>query len=218
MNINKHLEFFNPFDVREDVHIIGVGAVGSFIALQLAKLGISKFHIWDFDTVDDHNIANQVYTFKDIGRLKTEAMRDHILENNPDCEVVCHGKYEGDPLTGYVFMEVDSVELRKRIAEENQFNRMLKRVFDGRIGLATGQVITVDWQDDAAIENYIKLCDFKDSDADVAVSACGTTLSVSPSVLTTAGEAVAMFINAIKGAPCASIIAFDAFSAKMRGM
>ena len=218
MNINKHLEFFNPFNVIEDVHIIGVGAVGSFIALQLAKLGISKFHIWDFDTVDDHNIANQVYTFKDIGRLKTDAMKDHILENNPDCEVITHGKYEGDPLTGYVFMEVDSVELRKRIAEDNQFNRMLKRIFDGRIGLATGQVITVDWQNDTAIENYIKLCDFKDNDADVTVSACGTTLSVSPSVLTTAGEAVAMFINAIKGAPCASIIAFDAFSAKMRGM
>lgn len=218
MNLNKHLEFFNPFDVKDDIHIIGVGAVGSFIALQLAKLGISKFHIWDFDTVDDHNIANQVYTFRDIGRAKTDAMKDHILANNPDCEVITHGKYEGDPLTGYVFMEVDSVELRKTIAEDNQYNRMLKKVFDGRIGLSSGQLITVDWQDDDAIENYIKLCDFKDSDADVAVSACGTTLSVSPSVLTTAAEAVAMFINTIKGAPCANIVAFDSFSAKMRGI
>jgi molybdopterin/thiamine biosynthesis adenylyltransferase len=218
IDLNKHLEFFNPFDIKDDIHIIGVGAVGSFVALQLAKLGLSRINIWDFDTVDEHNITNQVYGVKDIGRLKTDAMKDHILGQNPDCDVITHGKYENQPLSGYIFMEVDSVELRHRIAEDNMFNRMIKYIFDGRIGLSSGQVISVDWQDNDAIENYLKLCDFKDSDADVAVSACGMTLSVSPSVFITAAEVVAMFINVAKNNRPATIVAFDAFSAKMRGM
>ena len=144
IDINKHLEFFNPTTVTDDIHIIGVGAVGSYIALQIAKLGTSRLHIWDFDTVEEHNITNQVYTFKDIGRLKTEALKDHLQASNPEMEVITHGKYERQPLTGYIFMEVDSVELRHRIAEQNQFNRLIKYVIDGRIGLSSGQVFVVE--------------------------------------------------------------------------
>ena len=63
MNLNKHIEFFDPSKLKEkniDINIIGVGAVGSYIALQLAKLGVEKIIIWDFDVVDEHNITNQV--------------------------------------------------------------------------------------------------------------------------------------------------------------
>ena len=48
MDLNKHIEFFNPEKLKDkniDVNIIGVGAVGSYIALQLAKLGIEKLII-----------------------------------------------------------------------------------------------------------------------------------------------------------------------------
>lgn len=218
LDIIKHLEFFNPTTVDSDVHVIGVGAVGSYIALQLAKLGVKRVHLWDFDTVEEHNIPNQVYTQKDLGRKKTEAIRDHMLDNNPEMEIVLHEKYEAQPISGYVFMEVDSVELRLNILEINEFNKSIKYVFDGRIGLATGQVFSIDWHNSAAIENYRKLCSFKDSDADVAVSACGTTLSVAPSVLLTAAEAVASFINAIKGEKVSSMTMFDAFTGKMRSM
>lgn len=218
LDITKHLEFFNPMDVTDDIHIIGVGAVGSYIALQIAKLGMRKLHIWDFDDVEEHNITNQVYTFKDIGKQKTEALRDHLLASNPEMEIVIHGKYERQPLSGYVFMEVDSVELRHQIAEINQFNRMIKFVIDGRIGLSSGQVFVVNWASNAAVDNYLKLCDFKDSEADVAVSACGTTLSVSPSVYVTAAEAVAAFISAAKNEEVPSMIVFDSFLYKMRAM
>ena len=69
VNTLKHIEFFNPNKVKnKEVHIIGVGAVGSFIALTLAKLGLQKLTIWDFDTVEETNVANQVYTQKDVGK------------------------------------------------------------------------------------------------------------------------------------------------------
>lgn len=55
MNLNKHREYFDPEKIREakvPIHIIGVGAIGSHIAIQLAKLGIEEITVWDFDTVD----------------------------------------------------------------------------------------------------------------------------------------------------------------------
>jgi molybdopterin/thiamine biosynthesis adenylyltransferase len=216
MDLTKHIEFFNPAGLRtEDVNIIGVGAVGSWIAIQLAKLGLRKVTIWDFDTVDDHNITNQVYTQEDIGKLKTDALKAHLLANNPEMEVVCHGKYEGQDLSGIIFMEVDSVELRHKIALESRYNGRIDMVIDGRIGLATGIVYAVDWKKDSEIENYISLCDFKDSESDAPVSACGTTLSVSPTVLIVAAEAVADLINHVNGKPVAKRVAFDSFESKL---
>ena len=79
MNLNKHIEFFNPAKLNNyEIHVIGVGAVGSYIALTLAKLGIKKLYIWDFDTVEEHNITNQVYNYNDLGKPKTLALKSHL--------------------------------------------------------------------------------------------------------------------------------------------
>ena len=46
--------------------------MGSRIAELLARLGIRKINIWDMDTVEDKNVANQIYTHKHIGMNKTD--------------------------------------------------------------------------------------------------------------------------------------------------
>lgn len=73
MNLNKHREYFDPEKIREakvPIHIIGVGAIGSHIAIQLAKLGIEEITVWDFDTVDDHNIQIKFIHFKILENQK----------------------------------------------------------------------------------------------------------------------------------------------------
>ena len=70
MNLNKHLEFLAPSDYSKPIHIIGVGAVGSRIAEQIARLGFTRVIIYDFDTVDDINIPNQLFYHADIGKTK----------------------------------------------------------------------------------------------------------------------------------------------------
>lgn len=219
MDLTKHQSFFNPIELRsKEINIIGVGAVGSWIAIQLAKLGIEKLTIWDFDTVDDHNITNQVYTQNDLKKLKVDALEEHLLANNPTMKIIKKGKYTNEILKGIVFLEVDSVELRHKIATDNMYNAYLDLVIDGRIGLSTGIVYCINWKNSKDVENYISLCDFKDSESDAPVSACGTTLSVSPSVLTTAAYAVSTLINYAKGEETCKIVSFDAFSFKTRGM
>lgn len=66
MNLSKSLEFFDPLNINESIHIIGIGAMGSRIAELLVRLGIPKIHIWDMDTVEDKNITNQLYTHSSL--------------------------------------------------------------------------------------------------------------------------------------------------------
>jgi len=223
MNLNKHMEFFNPVKIKEqrlDVNIIGVGAVGSFIALQLAKLGVPKLIVWDFDEVDDHNITNQVYTFNDIGKPKTDAIEEHLKAQNPEIEIVKKGRWNpGDPISGIVFLEVDSMKVRQAFCEDNEFNSEIKAIIDARIGLATGEVNFCYWNDEESQKRYInKVNAFSDDEASVTVSACGTILSVSPSVLIAASEAVASFINFINNERNNSYFTFDAFKGKMASL
>lgn len=215
MNLNKHIDFFNPSElVGKEINIIGVGAVGSYIALQLSKLGIRNLTIWDFDTVEEHNITNQVYTQLDLGKRKVDALELHLKASNPNINIIKKGKYTNQKLSGIVFMEVDSVELRHDIAIINQLNDEIELLIDGRIGLETGQVHTVDWSNDEEVDQYIDKTDFKDDEVDVPRSGCGTTLSVSPSVLLTASYAVSNLINYCKGESVPRYIEFNAFSYK----
>ena len=62
MNLSKSLEYFDPInDFEGAIHVIGIGAMGSRIVELLVRLGVPRIHIWDFDTVEDKNITNQLY-------------------------------------------------------------------------------------------------------------------------------------------------------------
>ena len=116
MNLSKSLEFFDPInDYEGAIHVIGIGAMGSRIAELLVRLGIQRIHIWDFDTVEDKNITNQLYFHHQIGMKKTDALQEILKDINPTCEVKIHDKWEGQTLAGYVFLCVDSIELRHEI-------------------------------------------------------------------------------------------------------
>ena len=196
MNLNKHLSFFNPASLRkEEINIIGCGAIGSNVALQLAKLGVEKLVLWDFDIVSEHNITNQIYNINDVGRPKVEALEEHLKLQNPTIRIIKKGKYSTQPLKGILILAVDSIELRHKIAKQQEYNIMLRLVIDGRIGLETSQAYCIDWTKSENIENYLKLTDFKDNEVSVPVSPCGTTLSVSPSVQTAVSTMVAFLIN-----------------------
>jgi molybdopterin/thiamine biosynthesis adenylyltransferase len=65
------------------VGIVGLGSGGSPIAIELAKAGIGKFVLIDFDRIELSNIARHVCGINDLGRFKTYAVRDYILQKNP---------------------------------------------------------------------------------------------------------------------------------------
>lgn len=110
MNLNKSRDVFDPSTVKDPVHIIGCGSVGSTVAELLARYGITKFVLWDMDLVESKNIVNQMFTERDVGRLKTEALLDILSEINPaikDTARIESNGWSGQPLTGYIFLAVD---------------------------------------------------------------------------------------------------------------
>lgn len=63
---------------KSRVMIIGLGAVGSHIALHLARSGVKNFVVVDADVVDISNIHRQAYDESDIGNLKTVSIKKNI--------------------------------------------------------------------------------------------------------------------------------------------
>ena len=68
------------------VGICGLGGLGSNIAIALARLGIGKLVLIDFDKVDITNLHRQQYKATQIGMYKTEAIRENLMEINPYLE------------------------------------------------------------------------------------------------------------------------------------
>ena len=59
-------------------HILGCGAIGSSTAMQLARMGATKFCLYDMDTVEDVNIGVSQYIISDIDKPKVEALKEHL--------------------------------------------------------------------------------------------------------------------------------------------
>jgi molybdopterin/thiamine biosynthesis adenylyltransferase len=78
LEFTRQNNIFNPKDQKSKIHILGAGSTGSFIALTLAKLGFDNINIYDFDKIEAHNIPNQFYRTEDIGKHKTEAIKDIV--------------------------------------------------------------------------------------------------------------------------------------------
>lgn len=72
------------------IGIAGLGGLGSNIALALARLGVKKLVLVDFDTVELSNVNRQAYFLRHIGLVKTKALSELIQEVNPFIEMEQH--------------------------------------------------------------------------------------------------------------------------------
>ena len=71
--------------------VVGIGGVGGYVCEMLARSGIGKLTLVDFDVVTQSNINRQIIALTStIGKPKVEVMANRINEINPDCEVVVY--------------------------------------------------------------------------------------------------------------------------------
>lgn len=59
-------------------HILGCGAIGSSTAMQLARMGATKFCLYDMDIIEDVNIGVSQYIISDIDKPKVYALKEHL--------------------------------------------------------------------------------------------------------------------------------------------
>ena len=69
---------------KSRVGIAGCGGLGSNIAMSLVRAGIGELIIADFDQVEPSNLNRQYFFLEDIGKMKTDALRDILLRINPE--------------------------------------------------------------------------------------------------------------------------------------
>ncbi|MFI5379018.1 MAG: ThiF family adenylyltransferase [Tepidisphaerales bacterium] len=134
--------------------VIGVGAIGRQVAVQLVAVGVSRLTFIDFDTVGVENLAPQAYWPADIGRPKVTATAGLCRQINPECEVTPLNERfrrsmakDLSALTAgssrpVVFACVDSMETRKLIWETLRGRCGL--VVDGRMAAEVIRVLAVD--------------------------------------------------------------------------
>lgn len=65
------------------VVVLGLGGLGSNIAVSLARIGVGHLILADFDVVEPSNLNRQQYFISDIGKYKTDAIKNHIKNINP---------------------------------------------------------------------------------------------------------------------------------------
>ena len=99
------------------VTVIGVGAIGRQLALQLASVGVRSLTLVDFDMVDQSNITTQGYLFEDLGQSKVAACQKAITPIDPSITVeVIHDRFRPRLAIGAaLFCCVDSISARSAI-------------------------------------------------------------------------------------------------------
>ena len=73
------------------VAVVGLGGLGSNIAILITRMGIGHLHLIDFDRVDVSNLHRQQYFVEQVGLYKTEALANTLRKINPyiDLELSC---------------------------------------------------------------------------------------------------------------------------------
>lgn len=70
------------------VAVVGLGAVGSYAVEALARAGVGKLRLVDFDEIRASNINRQLTALHStLGRPKADVARERVLQINPDCQV-----------------------------------------------------------------------------------------------------------------------------------
>lgn len=217
MDLSKSYEFFQPEKDDTRIHIIGCGSVGSTLAENLARCGVTKMTLWDFDRVEAHNICNQMFRQQDVGRLKVEALKDILMDINPEIADSLELKpdgWQGKMLSGYIFLAVDNIDLRRKFVEQHMDSPYVKAMFDFRTLLESAQHYAADWRDYKMKQDFLKSMQFSHDEAksETPVSACGITLGVATTVRLICALGANNYINFVKGNGLKKLVIIDGFN------
>jgi len=124
------------------ITVVGVGAIGRQVALQLAAIGVHHLELVDFDVVEESNIASQGFFEADLGRYKVDAVADDAHRINAALDVqVVSDRFRRSMETGdALFCAVDKIDTRRLI-----WDSVKDRVVffcDGRMSAEALRVLT----------------------------------------------------------------------------
>lgn len=197
----RHMSVFDPAKHGGMlIHVVGAGATGSRISLELAKMGCNNINVWDFDKVEAHNLPNQVYGPCHVGWDKVDALKD-VCRTLAGVEINAHSEaYTGNdtetesPVGKIVFLLTDTMKSRKDIWKNLQRRLGMQLLIETRMGIEQGKVYTIEPTDDPAA-----YADTFCEDDQAEESACGSRTVVGPTAAALAGHAIWSMLEFLSG-------------------
>jgi sulfur carrier protein ThiS adenylyltransferase len=189
--------------------VIGVGAIGRQVALQLAAIGIPHMHLVDFDRVEESNLASQGFLESDLGRLKVEATADSCQAINSGLEIrLAPERFKRSMDVGnVVFCSVDKIEARRLIWEAVKDRTAC--FVDGRMSAEVLRVLTAC---DGPSRGHYPGTLFQQSEAFVGPCTAKTTIYCANIA---AGLMVSQFTKYLRQLPVDSDIQFNLLASEL---
>jgi hypothetical protein len=177
------------------VTVIGVGAIGRQVAVQLASIGVCQLQLIDFDNVEPTNVTTQGYRHAEIGNAKIDACAGAIGEIDPEIQVetICDRFRPRQSVGSALFCCVDSIQTRAAIWKAVQDNTAFW--CDGRM---LGEVIRVLAVDDRNSGRHYATTLF---DASEAQRGACTSRSTIYTASIAAGMMIHQFTRWLRGIP-----------------
>ena len=190
MNITRHENVFSPSSLKQPIHVIGCGATGSNVAIGLAKLGIEDVTLYDFDVVEEHNIANQCFGYEHIGLNKAEALANTILRLTNLTYKVEKQEVVRSSSSGIYFVLTDTMSSRESIWA-SLIDKPDSLLIETRMGVEHGRVYTIT-PDKIEDINFYELTLYGDDEAEQ--SSCRGKITVGATAAILANLAIWKFI------------------------
>jgi adenylyltransferase/sulfurtransferase len=144
------IDFWRQLDIVSPDHlariqatVIGIGGIGSPLTLALAKMGVPRITVYDPDSVETHNLPNQMFRISDLGKPKVEGIRTICQEFAGVTVETRVEAFESQILAGVVLSGVDTMTARKKIWERIRYNPLVPLYIEGRMAGEIARILTV---------------------------------------------------------------------------
>ena len=121
--------------------VVGCGAVGRNLAIQLVASGLPSIHLVDMDTGSEENLGPQGWNECDVGEPKVVALEETLTDLNADLDITMsttvYVKNDiTDEVASLVFICVDDMDVRKQVVEDclKHFGEPVQFVCEARMG------------------------------------------------------------------------------------
>lgn len=141
----KHSRFGDAdwYGDPRDIIVGGTGGIGSWVAMFLGRIG-HTLYLFDNDTIDETNMAGQLYRVKQIGKNKAEATKENIFDFSENKNVECFSLFDNEsPTTPIMFSCFDNMKARKLMFEKWKSQEDREIFIDGRMLAEDGMVFLV---------------------------------------------------------------------------
>lgn len=203
IDTSRHMSLISPRENPAKIGIIGAGATGSYVAYSLAKLGYTGIEVYDFDKIESHNIANQMYSIEDVDEYKSHALERSINDMTGAVSIIGYSdKVDISFMDKYVdvwksfdviFLLVDTLTARAEIYDWLERHGAWTKCIETRLAATHGDVYSFRTNHFTGEKWRSELP--SDDEIERDVTACGSSVTIGQSAILLANYAVWAFID-----------------------